>query len=96
MSFTPGHSLNIFTIFLFPISVLSSSDLRLVFNRVQGSEDLLRRSAGEIGLEVFGCIPQDEIIGQYDLVGRPIMELPATSPGLAAVRAIVEGHVLGQ
>lgn len=76
--------------------VIRCDRLGLVFNRVQGSEDLLRRSAGEIGLEVFGCIPQDEIIGQYDLVGRPIMELPATSPGLAAVRAIVEGHVLGQ
>jgi CO dehydrogenase maturation factor len=76
--------------------VIRCDKLGLVFNRVQGSEDLLRRSAGEIGLEVFGYIPQDEIIGQYDLVGRPIMELPATSPGLAAVRAIVEGHVLGQ
>jgi CO dehydrogenase maturation factor len=76
--------------------VIRCDKLGLVFNRVQGSEDLLRRSAGEIGLEVFGCIPQDEIIGEYDLVGRPIVELPATSPGLVAVRAIVEGHVLGQ
>lgn len=76
--------------------VIRCDKLGLVLNRVQGSQDLLRRSAQEIGLEVFGCIPQDDLIGQYDLVGRPIMGLPATSPGLVAVRAIVEGHVVGQ
>ncbi len=74
--------------------VIRCDKLGLVFNRVHGSQDLLQRSAAEIGLDVLGYIPQDDTIGQYDLVGRPIMELPAASPGLVAVRAIVEGHVL--
>ena len=70
--------------------------LGIVFNRVQGSEELLKQSAQEIGLEVFGYIPQDDAIAQQDLIGRPLMELPVSSPGLAAVRRIVEDHILGQ
>jgi CO dehydrogenase maturation factor len=75
--------------------VIQCEKLGLVFNRVQGSEGMLKRSAQEIGLEVFGYIPQDDIIAQHDLIGKPIMELPVSSPGLAAVRRIVEGHLLG-
>jgi CO dehydrogenase maturation factor len=76
--------------------VIQCDKLGLVFNRVQGNEEFLQRSAREIGLDVFGYVPQDDIIGQYDLIGRPIMELPANSPGLVAVRTVVEGHILGR
>ena len=69
--------------------VIQCEKMGLVFNRVQGNEELLKQLAREIGLEVFGYIPQDEKIAYYDLVGRPIIELP-TSPGLDAVRNIVE------
>ena len=66
----------------------------IVFNRVAGNEDLLRHSAGKIGLPVFGLIPQDAAIAAYDLAGKPIMGLPADSAGLTAVRGIVEACVL--
>lgn len=69
--------------------VIQCEKMGLVFNRVQGNEELLKQSAQELGLEVFGYIPHDENIAYYDLVGKPIIELP-TSPGLAAVRNIVE------
>ena len=75
--------------------VIRCDKMGLVFNRVQGNEDLLRRSAQEIGLEVFGCIPQDEDIAHHDLLGKPLTDLSSASPGLAAVRAVVENHVLG-
>jgi len=65
----------------------------LVFNRVQGNEKLLKQAAQEIGLEVFGYIPQDESIAYHDLVGKSILKLPATSPGLTAVRHIVTEHI---
>jgi CO dehydrogenase maturation factor len=69
--------------------IIQCDKMGLVFNRVQGNEELLKRSAQEMGLEVLGCVPQDEDIAYHDLVGKPIIELP-TSPGLAAVRSIVE------
>ncbi|MBA7477816.1 hypothetical protein ES707_13231 [subsurface metagenome] len=75
--------------------VIQCERLGLVFNRVQGNEELLERSAHEMELEIFGFIPQDESIAYYDLVGRPLMEL-TSSPGLAAVRNIVEKRIFNE
>lgn len=74
--------------------VIECERLGLVFNRVKGNEDLLRRAAKGIGLEIFGIVPQDETIAYHDLIGKPITELPPDSPGLDAVRRIVENVVL--
>jgi CO dehydrogenase maturation factor len=70
--------------------VIQCERMGLVFNRVQGNEELLKQLAQEMGVEVFGYIPQDENIAYHDLVGKPIIELSSASPGLAAVRNIVE------
>lgn len=66
----------------------------LVVNRVQGNEDALTASAARIGIELAGLIPQDPNITSFDLIGRALMELPADSPALSAVRQIVERYVL--
>jgi CO dehydrogenase maturation factor len=68
--------------------------LGLVFNRVRGHEELLRSTARELGLDVFGMIPLDDEIAEHDLVGKPIWELPADSPGVAAFRELVQTHLL--
>ncbi len=75
--------------------VLQCERMGLVFNRVQGNHELLEKLAREIGMEVLGYIPQDDAIAYYDLVGKPITELP-TSPGLSAVRNIVEKSIFGE
>ena len=75
--------------------VMECDKMGLVFNRVHGNEDLLRRAADEMDMEVFGCIPQDEEIAYHDLLGKPLTDLPNTSRALGAVREIVEAHVLG-
>jgi CO dehydrogenase maturation factor len=74
--------------------VIACAGLGLVFNRVQGSEAILAQAARELDLEVFGYVPQDDIIAYYDLTGKPLMELPADSVGLAAVRQVVQKHIL--
>jgi CO dehydrogenase maturation factor len=68
--------------------------LGLVLNRVRGNEALLREAAQKFGLSVFGMIPFDEAVAEYDLVGKPVIELPADSPAVVAYREIVEKHVL--
>jgi CO dehydrogenase maturation factor len=75
--------------------VIECGRMGLVFNRVRGNEDILEAAARRTGLEVFGFVPQDDTIAHHDLVGRPLIELPAASPGLQAVREIVEKRILG-
>ncbi|AVX20657.1 MULTISPECIES: AAA family ATPase [Carboxydocella] len=40
------------------------------------------------GLEVVGTIPYDEVVARYDLAGKPLVELPADSPSVLAVKNI--------
>ena len=70
--------------------VIEVKKMGLVFNRVQGNDELLRQAARDIGLKVFGYIPQDDEVAHYDLIGKPLSELPGTSHALAAVRTIVK------
>ncbi len=74
--------------------IIDCGKMGIVFNRVAGNEDLLQRSADKIGLNVFGWIPQDATVSAYDLAGTPIMELPADSAGLMAVRRVIDNCVL--
>jgi len=74
--------------------VIECERLALVFNRVQGNEEILERAAGEIGLEVAGWIPHDDAIAYHDLLGKPLCELPLDSPGRVAVREIAARHIL--
>ena len=75
--------------------VIKCNKLGLVFNRVQGNEDILEKYAQEIDLDVFGYIPQDENIAYYDLVGKSIIGL-SPSPGVAAVHSIMEKHIFSE
>ncbi|MBV6343749.1 carbon monoxide dehydrogenase maturation protein, partial [Candidatus Magnetobacterium casensis] len=74
--------------------VIQCKNIGLVFNRVQGNERLLKQSAQEIGLSVFGYVPNDEQVARHDLVGKPLLKLPATSIALAEVRSIVRRNIL--
>jgi len=74
--------------------VIEVKKMGLVFNRVQGNDELLKQAAKDIGLQVFGYIPQDENIAHYDLVGKSILELPPESPALSAVNNVVAQHIL--
>lgn len=75
--------------------LLACENIGLVFNRVRDNRDVLRDAAAKIGLHVFGFVPQDDAIAAFDLVGKPITELPADAPAPSAVRAIIETRVLG-
>ncbi|WP_457554729.1 ATP-binding protein [Candidatus Pyrohabitans sp.] len=66
-------------------------DIYLVINRAtEGTEQKLQEYAREIGLEVIGIVPEDENVRRYDYEGRPLIELPADTPALSAVREIAE------
>lgn len=63
----------------------------LVLNRDSG--ELGERQEAEIlasGLEVWGRIPNDEVVLSYALEGKSIMDLPADSVALTAVRNMLQ------
>ncbi len=62
----------------------------LVINRLKGDDKLITDCAGQWGLDILGRIPDDELIAEYDSVGRPIIELPDTSSSVKAVKKISE------
>ena len=76
-----------------PGRVMQCKRICIVFNRVQGNEDLLKKYAQEMGMEDLSFIPQDENIAHYDLIGKSLMDLPANSPSLEAIRHVVKNCI---
>jgi len=63
----------------------------LVFNRISGSEgEQLKTLAENSGLSVAGLVPYDSMVLDYDLHGRPIIQLPADSIAVKAVFGILD------
>ena len=65
----------------------------LIVNRVMG-EGLVPELNAVVekgGLALAGTVPADENITGYDLAGRPLIELPADSPAVMALYAILDG-----
>lgn len=69
---------------------ISYKRMGVVVNRTSGEETRLREAVRDLGLEFFGQIPEDDNIREYDRMGKPILELPDSSPGFAAMRSIAE------
>ncbi len=62
----------------------------LVINRVKGDETAVRKIAQGAGLKIIGCIPEDDAVAQYDLIGKPLTGLPDSAPSVIAARDLVE------
>jgi CO dehydrogenase maturation factor len=62
----------------------------LILNRVkQENEDLIRKKAVETGLDVIGVIYDDSEVTEYDIEGKPLIELPVDSNPAKTVSKIV-------
>jgi CO dehydrogenase maturation factor len=63
----------------------------LIINRVSGSEEEeLKSLAEKLGLPVVGTVPQDNMVFDYDLRGRPIFQLPDDSKAVKAVFSVLD------
>jgi len=61
----------------------------LVLNRVRDDRPA-QEMIDKIGLDIFGWIPENRIVNEYDRAGRSLLELPPDSPCPMAVRRILE------
>lgn len=63
----------------------------LIINRISGSDGAkLKKLAEDCGLSIGGLVPQDGMIFEYDLDGKPIFALPQNSTALNSLTAILE------
>jgi CO dehydrogenase maturation factor len=79
MGMIPGLEVNIGSIYL-------------VVNRLW-SEEMpapLVDAVKAVGAELVGTIPNDPLMAEYDLAGRPLVQLPADAPVVQAVYRIAE------
>lgn len=64
----------------------------LVLNRVrddQPTEELLKK----VGLEVYGQLPEDKFVNEYDREGKSLFDLPLDSPCPMAVKEIIKKFI---
>ena len=71
--------------------ILRCNRMGMIINRIrEEEEEQLIEAAREMGIEVFGCIPEDENIARHDLVGEPLLDVDSDSPAVVAAREIVD------
>lgn len=64
----------------------------LVINRVRGElSPEIKKAIDESGLQVIALIPEDPDMGDLEMKGRPVTELPQKSPLQLKVKEIAEG-----
>ena len=74
--------------------VARPAEVGVVINRLKGEDRLLADSTSEWGLDIIGHIPEDTNVSEYDAVGKPLVDLPDTSPSVVAIAGILD-RILG-
>lgn len=61
----------------------------LIINRVEGElPAAVKEAVDAAGLNIAGCVPEDELISRYDTEGRPTVELPDDAISVQALNKI--------
>lgn len=63
----------------------------LVINRAPDTiADAFKKEIDEMGVPIAGTIPPDELLGQFDLEQKSLLELPTDAPSYAAAKKIFD------
>ena len=78
-------------------AIKGSWEVGLVINRLDAkdSEKLTLQASDQMTIRILGYIPDDKNITDYDLTGKPLLELPDDSPSVMAVEEILGKMGLG-
>lgn len=68
---------------------LSVREIALVINRASAVPAVVDRVFDKEGIRVAGVVPEDPLVGEYELEGRPLLDLPDESPAAQAVAGIL-------
>jgi CO dehydrogenase maturation factor len=66
--------------------------IHLIVNRLWGEEmpQPLANAVAAIGVELVGTIPSDPLMADFDLAGKPLVQLPAEAQVVRAVYRVIE------
>ncbi|QAR32686.1 carbon monoxide dehydrogenase maturation protein [Geovibrio thiophilus] len=70
--------------------VISCKSIGLVFNRVNSINEMLRRTANEIGINILGVIPNSEQLADFDMRSIALTGLPKHNEAYEAIDTILE------
>ncbi len=59
----------------------------IIITKTEDASDL-QNEIDATGLKLLGVVPNDPLVAEYDLKGKPLMELPEDSPVIRATREI--------
>ncbi|WP_406662270.1 AAA family ATPase [Methanolobus sp. ZRKC3] len=65
------------------------SNIYVIANKVTDTNrEVIAETAGELGLELIGMVPVDEMIAERDLAGEPLFDLPDDSVAVQEIEKI--------
>jgi len=71
---------------------LDVNNRAVIVNRVSGEKaEELKEYASSIGVDVHATVPNDDMIFEFDLRGKPVAQLPEEAEALQAVFSILDG-----
>ena len=62
----------------------------LVINKCMGADERMDEIRKKMDLNVWGVLPDDEIVRSYDSLNKPLLDVPADAPILVPVRSILQ------
>ncbi|MHA1268361.1 MAG: nucleotide-binding protein [Candidatus Helarchaeota archaeon] len=68
----------------------NTKKIGLVINRVKVKSPQIFKNAKELDIEIFGLIPEDNNISEFDLIGKSLLNLPNDSPSLKEIDIIIQ------
>jgi len=70
---------------------LDVKDAHVIINRVKGQPpDEVKGAVEAAGLNLAGCVPEDPLVVQFDMEGRPTVELPEGAESVQALQKIFD------
>jgi len=68
----------------------------LVVDRApNGLDPIFSGEVQNLGLGLLGTIPEDPLISEYEMKGRPLLDLPEDSPAVQVVAGMMQNMIKG-
>lgn len=65
-------------------------NLGVLINKAKGNIDIIANKLKELELPLFGSIPEDNIIMEFDLQGKPLIDIPKDSVSYESLKNAIE------